>query len=69
MGDGQKVKPLKIEWATQTNGKLLIGSTGVREREKERKTARERGNRARGERVNGPHKPTANSTLDPLVCV
>jgi len=41
MGDGQKVKPLKVEWATQTNGKLLIGSTGVRERE--RKSARERG--------------------------
>ena len=28
MGDGSKCKPLKVEWTTQKNGKLIIGSTG-----------------------------------------
>mmetsp|Transcript_10761 Transcript_10761/g.18448 ORF Transcript_10761/g.18448 Transcript_10761/m.18448 type:complete len:412 (-) Transcript_10761:213-1448(-) len=28
LGDGKKDKPLKIEWATQKGGKLVIGSTG-----------------------------------------
>jgi len=28
MGDGSKNKPLKCEWSTQKDGKLLIGSTG-----------------------------------------
>ena len=28
MGDGSKNKPLKCEWSTQKDGKMLIGSTG-----------------------------------------
>ena len=28
MGDGKKPKPLKCEWSTMLNGKLVIGSTG-----------------------------------------
>ena len=28
MGDGSKAKPLKCEWSTQKDGKMLIGSTG-----------------------------------------
>ena len=28
MGDGKKNKPLKCEWSTQKDGKMLIGSTG-----------------------------------------